>query len=91
MTLSPPTRRVLAHVRARTLAGRFACPLWNVPASRWQSALDELEHAGYQIAWTYGQVRDAPTVTGGYIVQTTPALRSEPSTTAEESRGDNAH
>jgi hypothetical protein len=91
MTLSLTTRRVLAHNRGRTVAGRLACPLWNMPPSTCQSALDELEHAGYQIAWTYGQVQDEPTVTGGYILRATPALTSEPSTTAKESRDENAH
>jgi hypothetical protein len=91
MTLSPTTRRVLAHITGRTVTGRFACPLWDMPPSTWQSALDELEHAGYQIAWTYGHVQDDPTVTGGYILRANPALTPETSTTAKESRDENAH
>ena len=91
MTLSPTTRRMLAHITGRTLTGRFACPLWSIPPSTWQSALDELQHAGHQIAWTSGQVQDKPTATGGCILRATPALTSEPSTTAKETRDDNTH
>lgn len=67
--LSEAARHVLAHIRGRTITGQFACPLWDMPAPTWQSALDELTHAGYPIAWTYGQVADDPTVTGGYILR----------------------
>jgi hypothetical protein len=67
--LSDPARRILAHIRGRTITGRFACPLWNVPITTWQSALEELRHAGYRIAWTSGQVQDDPAVTGGYVLQ----------------------
>jgi hypothetical protein len=40
-----------------------------MPTPTWQAALEELRHAGYSVAWTYGQVADDPTVTGGYVLQ----------------------
>jgi hypothetical protein len=67
--LSAPAQRVLGHIRGRTLTGRFACQLWDMPTPTWQAALEELRHAGYSVAWTYGQVADDPTVTGGYVLQ----------------------
>jgi hypothetical protein len=66
--LSWPARRALAHIRARTVTGRFACPLYDMPAGVWAAALYELRRAGYAIVWTYGQVADDPTVTGGYVL-----------------------
>lgn len=66
--LSRPARRVLAHIRGRTITGRFACPLYDMPTHIWDSALDEVRQGGYAIAWTYGQVADDPAVTGGYVL-----------------------
>jgi hypothetical protein len=67
--LSAPARRVLRHIRGRTLTGRFGCQLWDMPTPTWQAALDELRHAGYSVAWAHGQMADDPTVTGGYLLQ----------------------
>lgn len=40
-------RRALAHIRARTITGRFACPLYDMPTRTWDGALAELRQAGY--------------------------------------------
>jgi hypothetical protein len=66
--LSGPARRALAHIRARTITGRFACPLYDLPSRVREDALDELRKVGYRIVWTRGQVADDPTVTGGYVL-----------------------
>ncbi len=71
--LSQPARRVVARIRAWTITGRFACPLGNMPSTDWEHELDELRQAGYSIAWTYGQVLDGPTVTGGYVLAREPS------------------
>jgi hypothetical protein len=67
--LTEPARRVLAHIRARTIAGKFACQLWDMPNTTWEAALEELRQSGYEIAWTYGIVADDPTITGGYVLR----------------------
>jgi hypothetical protein len=66
--LSGAARRALAHIRARTITGRFAYPLYDMPPHVWDAALDELRAGGYQIVWTHGHVADESTVTGGYIL-----------------------
>jgi hypothetical protein len=68
-TLSPAARHVLGHIRGRTITGRVACPLWDMPSATWDAALDELRCAGYPITWTLGQVLDEPTITGGYLLR----------------------
>ncbi len=65
---SDPSRRVLAHIRGRTITGRFATRLWNMSEREWDAALSELRAAGYDIRWTLGTVADEPTVTGGYVL-----------------------
>ena len=64
--LSVDARRALAHIRGRTVSGRFANQLYDMPDERWQTALDELRHSGYRIEWTHGTIADDPTVTGGW-------------------------
>jgi hypothetical protein len=66
--LSGPARRALAHIRARTITGRFACPLYDMPPDVWDAALQELREADYRMVWTHGQVADDPTVTGGHVL-----------------------
>jgi len=66
--LSPAAARVLSHITARTITGRFAARLYDMPRELWDEALDELRRAGQRIEWIYGQVADDPTVTGGYIL-----------------------
>ena len=65
--LGSAARRALAHISARTITGRFASRLYDMPADVSDSALDELRRAGHGIEWTFGQVADDPTVTGGYV------------------------
>jgi hypothetical protein len=66
---SQDARRALAHIKGRTVTGRFACPLFNMPAERWALALDELRARRHRIEWTYGTVADDPTVTGGWVLR----------------------
>jgi hypothetical protein len=66
--LGSAARRALAHISARTITGRFASRLYDMPADVWDSALDELRRAGHGIEWTFGQVADDPTVTGRYVL-----------------------
>lgn len=67
--LSELARRALAHIRGRTVSGRFACRLWDVSQTAWDAALSELRAAGYQIDYTHGTVADDPTVTGGWVLR----------------------
>ena len=67
--LTPAARWALAHIRGRTVIGKFACQLWNMPTSVWHGAVAELGEAGYRIEWTHGTVADDPTVTGGYVLR----------------------
>ena len=64
--LSADARRALAHIRGRTVSGRFANQLYDMPDERWQTALDDLRRSGHRIEWTHGTVADDPTVTGGW-------------------------
>jgi hypothetical protein len=64
--LSVDATRALAHIRGRTVSGKFAHQLYDMPDERWQTALDELRRSGYRIEWTHSTIADDPTVTGGW-------------------------
>lgn len=66
--LSPAAARVLTHIKARTITGRFASRVYDMPRNVWDRSLDELRCGGHRIEWTHGLVADDPTVTGGYIL-----------------------
>ncbi len=67
--LSANARRALAHIKARTITGRFANQLYDMSQPAWRDALEELRAAGHRIEWTHGTVADDPTVTGGYVLR----------------------
>jgi len=66
--LSANATRALAHIKARTITGRFTSQLYDMSEPAWRDALEELQDAGHRIEWVPGRVADDPTVTGGYVL-----------------------
>ena len=67
--LSANATRALAHIKGRTITGRFANQLYDMSQPAWRDALEELRAAGHRIEWVSGRVADDPTVTGGYVLR----------------------
>jgi hypothetical protein len=65
-------RVALAHIRGRTISGKFAGQPWAWDERRWQQALARLRNGGHQIEWVAGQVADEPTVHGGWVLRASP-------------------
>ena len=81
--LSESARPALAHIRARTMQGKFASGLYWMSAREWQAALEELRAAGHTTVWVYGTVADEPTITGGWVLDEHWTTERESGTSAQ--------
>jgi hypothetical protein len=85
--LTSDDQHALAHIRGRTTMGKFASGLYDWNSDRWKTAIDNLTSASYPIRYVHGTVADDPSVTGGWVLDTSAHVTPHAAVTNSQEQG----